>query len=423
MTKYPSSEGLKGENMDSLKYLIEKAIERYKEEGFIDTLHLSMSYVMRQIRERVKSDDYLEMKTPSGKDAVLTKKDGPVVYIIASIPYYDIGGGQRCSQLAKTFNRMGYRVKYFYSHYSQDAKDRNIDIPAETHAFINEKNVRYVEAQVKSDDIFIFEAPVAAFASILDIAIQKGCRIVYENIDNWETSLGRRVLDEDTLKKMLTHAKVLVGTAGPLVEQLKEYLVRYDIPAEGKEILYLANAVDDELFCGARVWEKPEDLVLGKKTLLYYGSLWGEWFDWELIQGIAKNHPDYEITLIGNTDNIRRIVQESPDNIHFLGPKLQKDLPAYLQYVDYAMIPFKRGEIGDYVSPLKIFEYISMHTRVLSTSLPDIQGYPNLYTGDTVEEWERIIEAESAVDKEAANIFIRKNNWVHRAEIMLEPLR
>ena len=408
--------------MASIKYLVGKAVERYKEEGFIDTLHLSVGYVMRQIRERVKSDDYLEIKSVLGKESALTKKEGPVVHIIAAIPYYDIGGGQRCSQLAKTFNRMGYRVKYFYSHFSQDAKDRNIDIPAESHAVINEKSIRHIASQAKADDIFIFEAPATAFAPILDIAIEKGCRIVYENIDNWETSLGRRVLDEETLKKMLTHAKVLVGTAGPLVEQLKEYLARYDIPAEGKEILYLANAVDDELFCGARTWDKPEDLVQGTKTLLYYGSLWGEWFDWELIQGMAKNHPDYEITLIGNTDNIRRIVQESPTNIHFLGPKLQKELPAYLQYVDYAMIPFKRGEIGDYVSPLKIFEYISMYTKVLSTTLPDIQGYPNLYTGDTVEEWEAIVAEDPAVDKDGADAFINRNSWYYRVSQMQTAL-
>lgn len=408
--------------MDSIRYLAGQAIRRCREEGFVDTIHMSVNYILREVREKIKSDDYLELKSNISVGGALTHKAGPVIYLVASIPYYDIGGGQRCSQLAKTFNRMGYRVKYFYSHHSQDSKDRNLDIPAETHTFINEKSIRYAREKVNPEDIFIFEAPVAAFAPLLDIAVEKGCRIVYENIDNWETSLGRRVLDEETLKKMLRYARVLVGTAFPLVEQLKEYLVRYDIPTEGKEILYLANAVDDELFCGSRIWEKPDDLAQGKRTLLYYGSLWGEWFDWDLILGIAKRHPDYEITLIGNADNIRRIVGECPANIHFLGSKLQKELPAYLQYVDYAMIPFKRGEIGDYVSPLKIFEYISMHTRVLSTTLPDIQGYPNLYTGDTVEEWEQAIADLPEVDKDAADRFINQNSWYYRVSMMQKAL-
>ena len=34
---------------------------------------------------------------------------------------------------------------------------------------------------------------------------------------------------------------------------------------------------------------KPEDLITGEKTLLYYGSLWGEWFDWDIIEKVANS--------------------------------------------------------------------------------------------------------------------------------------
>ena len=366
-----------------------------------------------------KKSDYSEFSIKQGERQYLTEKNSPVVHIVAAIPYYDIGGGQRCSQLAKTFNKMGFRVKFFYSNYSCDKKDNKVTLPLECHCKIDDKAIELVKKNVNKDDLFIFEAPLTQFEGLLDIAIQSECKIIYENIDNWETSLGQEFFDEEMLKKILKAAHVLTGTAKPLVAQLEEYLKRYQISKDGKQILYLANAVDEEMFCGAQVCEQPEDLFLGKKTFLYYGSLWGEWFDWDLVTGLAKRYPEYAINLIGNADGIQKKVQSCPDNIHFLGLKAQMELPAYLQYVDYALLPFKRGEIGDYVSPLKIFEYISMYTRVLSTTLPDIADYPNIFYGDKVEDWEKAILADIPVNRDEADIFIEKNTWFNRASGML----
>lgn len=37
------------------------------------------------------------------------------VFIFASVPFYDVGGGQRSAQLARTFNSMGKQVYYIYA--------------------------------------------------------------------------------------------------------------------------------------------------------------------------------------------------------------------------------------------------------------------------------------------------------------------
>ncbi len=394
-----------------------------KENGFRDTCHMMLNYVKIKIdRTLNKKTDFFETEIPKKELNYLIPKMGKRVFLIAAIPYYDIGGGQRCSQLAKTFNKMGYEVKYFYSNHSCDPMDPKISIPTSTHAYINEKAEDYVRKHARKDDLFIFEVPSPKFETLLDIAIEKGCKIIYENIDNWETSLGSGVFDKDVLAKLLKSADLLVGTAKPLVKQLETYLKNEGISKEGKKILYLPNAVDEELFCGARYCEKPVDLITGAQTFLYYGSLWGEWFSWELVVGLAKKHKDYAINLIGNADGIGDKIKECPENIHFLGLKKQKDLPDYLRYVDYALLPFERGEIGDYVSPLKIFEYISMYTRVLSTSLPDIKDYPNVYFGDTVDEWEKAIAQDYAVNVEQADTFVGQNTWFHRVTTMLQNL-
>lgn len=407
--------------MSGIARLVKKTMECLKEEGVKNTIHMIQQYLSYQWSLHIaKRADYFDMKIKADELKALTEKNQNVVYIVAAIPYYDIGGGQRCSQLAKTLNKMGYRVKYLYSHPSCDEKDSKLFIPTETHVQIDEKVITYVKNHASKDDLFVIEAPFSKFGPIIDIAIEKGSKIVYENIDNWETSLGQQFFDEQVLRKVLSAADLLTGTAKPLITQLENYLEKYNI--KDKKIVYLPNAVDDMLFFGLQKRERPKDLVQGTKTFLYYGSLWGEWFDWELVIGFAKRNPSYSINLIGNAAGIQNKVEECPDNIHFLGLKEQEKLPDYLQYVDYTLIPFKRGDIGDYVSPLKVFEYIAMYTRVLSTTLPDIQGYPNVYFGDIAEEWEKIVKDDFETDREAAEHFTAQNTWTARLITMLDNL-
>ncbi len=404
-----------------IKRILRKINEHIKNEGIKSTFVWLWNCAIYKLRlSKVKSVDFENIKTNNSEKKFLTPKRKPTIYIIASIPYYDIGGGQRCSQLAKTFNIMGYNVKYLYAFKSSESLRFDLLMPMETHLLINEKTVDIIKDDVTSEDLFIFESPSIKFKEILDLAIYKKAKICYENIDNWETSLGSTVYDEKTLISLLTNADVLVGTAKPLAKQLENYLIKYNIPK--KPVLYLANAVDDEMFCGNKKLEKPWDLCTDKVTLLYYGSLWGEWFDWDLIIDLAIKHPRYCFNIIGDVSNIPNIQRIAPHNVHFLGLKKQCDLPAYLKYVDYTMVPFKPGEISDYVSPLKIFEYIAMYTKVLCTELPDVKGYPNVYCGNTVDEWEKIIESNPKLDYKAADEFILSNTWKSRVTEILNTV-
>jgi len=94
--------------MKKLISLVKTTIEHLNEEGIKDTLYMIYQYIMRQINIRaVKKTDYLEIDINAEEKKFLTSKKEPAVYILTGIPYYDIGGGQRASQLAKTFNQMG----------------------------------------------------------------------------------------------------------------------------------------------------------------------------------------------------------------------------------------------------------------------------------------------------------------------------
>lgn len=404
--------------------LIKKAITYYRYNGFIAT----SKAVARKLFPALRKTNY-NLDRYKNYDLVLTDvekekvilKNSKNIYIFGTVPYYDVGGGQRSSQLAKTFNRMGFAVSYIYAFDSSESEIFYLSMPLCMHKHVSMVNVTELKDKVKCDDIFIFEAPIESFEPFVNIAKEKNAKIVYENIDNWETSLGSMFFNEDTLKKLLEYSDMVVSTAELLVKQTEKYFDKYSIQA--KKVHYLANAVDDELFDYRKKYDKPNDLVTGHKTLVYYGSLWGEWFDWDIIKNVAMSDENISINLIGDYKPIENKIKEMPKNVHFLGLKKQIDLPAYLSYCDYALLPFKPGDISDYVSPLKIFEYISMNKKILANDLKDIVGYPNVFLSNDANEWvNKILNDSSEIDNEGRDKFINNNNWNSRCCKILDNL-
>lgn len=398
---------------------INKTFRYFQKYGFFETF----KKIGRTIQFRLKvkfsfNRNGIYKLTKTELSHVTLKSGKKHVYIFMNIPYYDVGGGQRGSQLAKTFNKMGFLVDYLYLQDSSETKKHKMDLPLNSHRKIQSVNLEQFEKNINSSDLFIFESPSSQFIPFLEIAQKNKCPIIYESIDNWETSLGNLFFERKNLKKFLSSAKVLVGTSKLLVEQLQNYLKEFKI--KNKEVYYLPNAVDSDLFDCRLTYQKPVDLKIGEKTLLYYGSLWGEWFDWELVFTIATELPNVSINLIGEYSNILDIVSRAPKNVHFLGLKKQIDLPHYLAYSDFAILPFRTDEIGQYVSPLKIFEYIAMNRTVLSTDLLDISGYPNVYASNDVNEWIDIINQEVKHDYLQSRMFVCDNDWYHRCTKLLD---
>ena len=104
------------------------------------------------------------------------------IFIFGTVPYFDVGGGQRSSQLAKIFNRMGYSVYYIYAYECAETNVPMVSIPATYHKHVKNADYDEVSDYAKEDDIFIFEAPIKTFEKYLGLAILKKCKIVYENI-------------------------------------------------------------------------------------------------------------------------------------------------------------------------------------------------------------------------------------------------
>lgn len=343
-------------------------------------------------------------------------KNNKHIFIFAGVPYYDIGGGQRSAQIAKIFNKMGYCVDYIYAYKSSESERVKINMPTNRHIYLKHINPKDITKSLRGEPIFIFEIPHKDFEPYIDLGKKIDAKIVYEHIDNWETQLGSLFFNEDVFKNFLSKSDIIIATSNLLKEKLDKFILKNKL--ECSKVEYLANAVDSDLFDSYGNYKKPKDLVKAKKTLLYYGSLWGEWFEWDKIIYLAENIIDCSINIIGDYKIIKDKIKNMPKNIYFLGLKEQKELPAYLYYCDFALLPFKNDDIGKYVSPLKIFEYIAMNKLVISTNLPDIFGYPNVLGSDSKEEWVQFVN--SSFNLTDAESFITENNWYSRCNKILE---
>lgn len=409
--------------MKKVGNLYKKAKKHFDELGFMGGLRWllfairfrTIMFVTGKGAAKTNKEGNINEKKQKGD---FLRKDSPDIYVFSMIPYYDIGGGQRPAQITKAMNLLGYRMHYIFGMHTSESVIFDMEIPTIIHRYINDYSDIDFENNIKKDDIVIVDFPYSKFIPYIEKAKKKGAKIVYENIDNWETSLGNNLFVKDDLYEVLKLADLLVGTASFLVDQLKSYCKELKIK---KPIIYNPNAVNDTLFNPKQHFDKPEDFVAGEKTLIYYGSLWGDWFDWDLLYGIAKAFPNYSFLLIGEKENIRAITAKAPKNVHFLGIKHQSTLPAYLEYSDYAIIPFKVDKIGEAVSPLKIFEYISMNKYVMTTSMPEVTQYPNTFCGDTIKEWSAFLKKKNhKVDVSKRDLFIDDNNWFSRCNDILK---
>lgn len=370
-----------------------------------EMIHPIIEYMKNGLHLTAQKLDYYSGMETKG----IMVKRGRKVFIFAGVPYYDIGGGQRFAQIAKTFDAMGFLVYYFYGMESAEQCPGNMYIPAVVHVRIDDYSTELLAEDAEQDSILIFEYPDEKCRPYLDYANAHGLVTVYEHVDNWDSSLGSWFYREEAFQKWIHDVQYISVTARMLGDKIRE-LGREDY-------IYCPNAADTAIFEPRKAYERPKDLVTGAKTLLYFGSLWGEWFDWDLITYVAA-HCDCAINLIGDCRAIADKMAHLPGNIHFLGAKKQTELPAYLQHCDIALLPFKNDEIGKYVSPLKVFEYIAMNKPVLSTPLDELTAYPNVVVSDDRDVWVRTVnEGIHTVD---ASVFTAKNNWYARCNQLLD---
>lgn len=190
---------------------------------------------------------------------------------------------------------------------------------------------------------------------------------------------------------------------------------------------YLPNASDFTLFRKASetVLEKPEELkkLEGRKVIGFTGSVEYR-SDFELLKKMVEHHRDKVFVVVGpvNTDEVDKMGFRQMDNVVFTGAKAITELPAYLQYMDVMIIPYRLITVTKSIYPLKINEYLGAGKPVVATHFSeDIFSFRDvIYIAESHEEFIALIDkaiSEDSPDKRAARVKkASENTWADRVE-------
>jgi polysaccharide pyruvyl transferase CsaB len=249
-------------------------------------------------------------------------------------------------------------------------------------------------------------------------------RTVYDWIDDLEVFPYDRQLLEKNHARGLAEATVVGSVAKRLHE--KVLAVRPDA-------VYLPNGVEFERFADGEA-SLPEDKELrafresGKPIAGYYGAL-AEWFDYEMLDAVARARPDWNFLLIGPMydQSLRGQPVLKCANVLWLGPRDYHSLPGYLRLFDVATIPFKINNITLATSPLKLYEYFAGGKAAITTPMPECEAYPEVTIVRTAEEFAAALDParEKGRDpafRERVRQIGRENSWSERVETTFAAL-
>ena len=160
----------------------------------------------------------------------------------------------------------------------------------------------------------------------------------------------------------------------------------------------------------------PKEYSKMRKNIVYVGAI-KYWFDIGLVKRLA-NEVDGEIYLIGDPKIDLSELKDLP-NVHILGAKPYKDIPAYLQHGDVAIIPFIKSELTDAISPIKLYEYCSAGISVVSTNMRETANLnAPIYIAKDNDEFIDGVKyyLENENKREQSIDFAKNNSWNSRYE-------
>jgi len=200
--------------------------------------------------------------------------------------------------------------------------------------------------------------------------------VVYHCVDRYAGNPGVDAVWVDELERRMLRRADLVFAASPA---LAEWL-----GAERPDVELFANAADVELFGRAVTEELPEPCELRglpAPRAVYVGNLAAYRIDFELLLAVARFRPPLQLLLIGaeglgDVGGARDSGRElcALPNVTALGPRPQRDLPAYLRHCQVALIPFLDNTHTRASLPLKLWEYLAAGLPVVATDLPNFRS-------------------------------------------------
>lgn len=215
--------------------------------------------------------------------------------------------------------------------------------------------------------------------------------------------------------KLMDKADVILATSRKLLHNIRE---------KGYEAHLVSNGVEYEHF-SERICPEPIEYTTSKSRprVIYIGAL-KYWFDEDLVAALAAQ-TEAEIYIIGKVErDLSKLV--ALKNVHILGPRPYKEIPGYVRYADVAIIPFIKSEATDAVSPIKLYEYCSAGTAVVTSDMEEVKRMDApVYVAKDNEDFIRGVNKylHEGYDRSPLIRFGKHNSWSTRFQTVQQLLQ
>jgi len=221
----------------------------------------------------------------------------------------------------------------------------------------------------------------------------------------WADGLEPAAIVYDSMDEL----SMFKGAPPQLLEREKDLFTRAHVVFTGGQSLYEAkrdrhpsvyafpSSIDVKHFEQAlSIEDEPADQREISRPRIGFCGVIDERTDIELLARLAEMRPDWQFVMLGPVVKIDEAELPRRRNIHYLGGKNYKDLPAYIGGWDVAMMPFAMNDSTRFISPTKTPEYLAAGRPVVSTPIRDVvrpYGEEGLvYIAATAEEFVDAIE-------------------------------
>lgn len=219
--------------------------------------------------------------------------------------------------------------------------------------------------------------------------------VVHDCMDELSAFRGapRELLD---LEKELFGLADVVFTGGPSLYRSKK--------DRHANVHCFPSSVDRKHFGQARAQqelpEAPQQTDVPRPRLGFYGVI-DERMDIELLDKMARAHPEWQIIMVGPVVKIDPESLPKHPNIHYFGQQTYQKLPGFLTGWDVCLMPFAMNESTKFISPTKVLEYMAAEKPIVSTPIRDVEEpYGDIcYIGHDHDEFIAMCERALAADE------------------------
>ena len=216
------------------------------------------------------------------------------------------------------------------------------------------------------------------FSDISDLAVWD--KIIYDCSDSWgdpwvKTTGKKRArellvknLIRSSEKRIAKNSDILFSTSMFLAEKLKRIT--------GRKVIIIENGVDFDKFSSSfSLIDKLSHIPSPK--IGFVGGIKSK-LDFELLFNFSRLNPDISLVLIGpvppeNNHSLKTLL--ALPNVYEVGGIDYEEVPDYMKSIDIGILPYKKIEYNEAVSPLKMFEYLASGIPVVGIGVPTTEKY------------------------------------------------